>query len=260
MNPVAFSIFGVDIRWYGIMISLAICLALFIAYINTKKRSMDFEVIIDMFLWGFPCAIIGARAYYVAFEWSYYKNNLDQIFNLRGGGIAIHGALIGAILSAFIYCKVKKIDFLKYADLAMPSIIIAQALGRWGNFFNSEAHGGMVTKEFIEKFPKFIQNGMYINGVYYHPTFLYESLWNLVVGVILIILLYKLSDKYKGIVLASYGILYSFGRYFIEGLRTDSLYFGNFRVAQLISIAIIIVSAIYMIYIIRVNKKNKIVE
>lgn len=256
MNPIAFNIFGMDVRWYGIIISLAICLALFIAYINTKKRNMSFDVIIDMFLWGFPAAIIGARAYYVAFEWGYYKDNLDQIFNIRAGGIAIHGALIGAILSAVIYCKIKKIDFLKYADLAMPSIIIAQALGRWGNFFNSEAHGGIVTSEFISKFPKFIQEGMHINGVYYHPTFLYESIWNIIVGITLLVILYKFADNYKGIVLASYGILYSIGRYFIEGLRTDSLYLGDFRVAQLISILIALVSAIYMIYLISKQRKK----
>lgn len=257
MNPIAFSISGFDVRWYGIMISFAILVALFIAYINVKKRNMDFNVIIDLFLWGFPFAIIGARTYYVIFEWDYYKNHLDQILNIRGGGIAIHGALIGAILTAFIYCKIKKVDFLKYADVAIPSIIIAQGIGRWGNFFNSEAHGGEVSKEFISHFPKFIQNGMFIGGKYYHPTFLYESIWDILIGVILIIILYKLSDKYKGIVLASYGILYSVGRYFIEGLRTDSLYIGNIRMAQLISIVIIIVSAIYMIYIFSKNKKTK---
>lgn len=251
MNPVAFNIFGLDIRWYGIIISFSIFVALFIAYINTKSKNLDFEIITDMFLCGFPAAIIGARTYYVAFEWDYYGKHLDQIFNLRAGGIAIHGALIGTILSAFIYCKVKKIDFLRYADLAMPSIIIAQAIGRWGNFFNSEAHGGPVTPNYISNFPTYIQNGMYIDGVYYHPTFLYESIWNLFVGIILLVMLYKISDKYKGIVLASYGILYSFGRYFIEELRTDSLYFGDFRVAQLISIAIILTCAIYMVFIIK---------
>lgn len=256
MNPIAFNIFGLDIRWYGIIIASAIWIALALSYFNAKKVNLDFDNILNIFLVSFPFAIIGARLYYVIFEFEQYRGNLLSIFNLRAGGIAIHGALIGGILSAFIYCKIKKINFLRYADLAIPSIIIAQGIGRWGNFFNQEAHGSMVSKEFISKFPDFIENGMFIKGHYYHPTFLYESIWNIIVGMILIVILYKFSKGYEGIVLASYGIFYSVGRFFIEELRTDSLYILGLKTAQIVSIISIFGSLVLMIYIFK-NKKIK---
>lgn len=257
MNPIAFNILGLDIRWYGVIIALGIWTALTIAYINCKKIYLNFDNILNIFLVAFPFAIIGARLYYVAFEFDQYRGDLLSIFNLRNGGIAIHGALIGAIIVAFIYCRIKKLNFLRYADLAMPSIIIAQGIGRWGNFFNQEAHGGLVSYQFISKFPTFIKEGMNINGNYYHPTFLYESIWNFIVGIILILILYKLSERYNGIVLAFYGILYSVGRFFIEGLRTDSLYFLGIRMAQLISIVIIVSSLMLLYYIVQKGKKKK---
>ena len=204
-----------------------------------------------------PCAIIGARAYYVIFEWSNYKDDLLSIFNIRQGGLAIHGGLIGAFLAAFIYTRIKKIKFLAYADLVAPSIILAQAVGRWGNFMNSEAHGDVVSKEFILKFPKFIQDGMYINGQYYNPTFLYESIWDILVCIILVAILYKVKKGYEGVVISSYMILYSIGRFFIEGLRTDSLMFLGLRMAQLISLAGIILGVIFIFIIVKKNK-NKI--
>lgn len=256
MDPVAFSIFGLDIRWYGVIISIGIFVALTITYFNSKFLKLDFNIVSDIFLVAFPFAIIGARLYYVALEFDNYKDNLLSIFNLRNGGIAIHGALIGAILSTYVYCKIKKINFLRYADLCIPAFIIAQGIGRWGNFFNQEAHGGPVSANFISNFPAFIQNGMHIEGVYYHPTFLYESIWNFLVAAILIFILYKLSDKFNGVVLCSYGILYSIGRFFIEGLRTDSLYFMGLRMAQIISIVIILASISLLIFIIRKNKKS----
>lgn len=256
MNPVAFQIFGLDIRWYGLIIGMGVLVGLFIAYVNCTLRKLDFDNIVDIFLWAFPLAIIGARAYYVIFEFAQYKDNLWNIFNIRQGGLAIHGGLIFGIGTAYIYTRIKKIDFLEYADVVMPSIIIAQAIGRWGNFFNQEAHGGEVSKEFISKFPEFIQSGMYIGGKYYHPTFLYECIWNIGVAVILFVLLYKLSSKYKGIVLYSYIALYSLGRFFIESLRTDSLYFMGMRVAQLVSVTGIVIGSILIVYTIIKNKKN----
>ena len=243
-NPVAFDLFGFEVMWYGILIGFGIVLAFILAYKNAKKKGLNFDVLIDIFLVSFPCAIIGARAYYVIFEWSNYKDDLLSIFNIRQGGLAIHGGLIGAFLAAFIYTRIKKIKFLAYADLVAPSIILAQAVGRWGNFMNSEAHGDVVSKEFILKFPKFIQDGMYINGQYYNPTFLYESIWDILVCIILVAILYKVKKGYEGVVISSYMILYSIGRFFIEGLRTDSLMFLGLRMAQLISILGIILGAI----------------
>lgn len=256
-NPVAFDLFGFEVMWYGILIGFGIVLAFILAYKNAKKKGLNFDVLIDIFLVSFPCAIIGARAYYVIFEWSNYKDDLLSIFNIRQGGLAIHGGLIGAFLAAFIYTRIKKIKFLAYADLVAPSIILAQAVGRWGNFMNSEAHGDVVSKEFILKFPKFIQEGMYINGQYYNPTFLYESIWDILVCIILVAILYKVKKGYEGVVISSYMILYSIGRFFIEGLRTDSLMFLGLRMAQLISLVGIILGVIFIFIIVKKNK-NKI--
>ena len=221
---------------------------------NSKKLDLDFEKILDGFLVSFPCAVIGARAYYVFFEWDNFKSNLLSIFNLRTGGLAIHGGLIGGFLGAVIYCRVKKIKIMKYLDVTAPSLILAQAIGRWGNFMNGEAHGDVVTYDFISRFPVFIQKGMYIDGQYYNPTFLYESFWNLIVFAILMIILYKKKKNENGIVIASYAVLYSAGRLFIEQLRTDSLMIGNIRVAQLISIVGIVIGIIYIFYIKKYSK------
>lgn len=249
MNPVAFKIGNFDIRWYAVIILLGIILGLILAYYNCKKKNVSFDILSDGFLIVFPFAIIGARLYYVLFEFKNYKDNLIDIFNIRQGGLAIHGGLIAAVIATFIYAKVKKINFLAYLDVVAPSIILAQAIGRWGNFMNSEAHGGKVTYEFISKFPQFIQKGMHINGAYYHPTFLYESIWNLIVCIILIAILYKKKENNNGVVISSYIILYSVGRFFIEGLRTDSLMFGEIRVAQLISVLGIIVGSFLILYV-----------
>lgn len=234
MNPVAFSIFGIDIRWYGIMISMGMVLGILLAKKSCDVKNISYDTFMDLILIALPLAIIGARLYYVLFNLDYYSQNVSEILNTRQGGLAIHGGLIFAIGSAYIYSRKKKINFLKYADAAAPSIIIAQALGRWGNFFNGEAHGGPVTVEFISHFPKFIQKGMYIEGTYYHPTFLYESTWNILVFASLLYILRK--SKKDGTTLFTYIGLYSIGRFFIEGLRTDSLMIGPLRIAQIISL------------------------
>jgi phosphatidylglycerol:prolipoprotein diacylglycerol transferase len=256
MDPVAFQIGNFEIRWYGILIACGVILSVLLAGYNCKKKNVDFDTILDVFFIAFPVAIIGARAYYVIFEFENYRDNLIDIFNIRKGGLAIHGGLIGAFLATYIFAKIKNINIVKYLDVAAPSIILAQAIGRWGNFMNGEAHGGAVSYEFISKFPAFIQKGMNIGGVYYHPTFLYESIWNIIVCVILLIILYKKSNEDNGVVIGSYLILYSIGRVFIEGLRTDSLMLGNIRIAQLISITGIIIG----VSIILIIKRRKITK
>lgn len=253
MNPVAFEIFGQPIRWYGIIIASGVLVAFFVSYLLAKKKELDFDIIIDGFLWSFPFAIIGARLYYVIFEYKNYHSFID-IINIRNGGLAIHGGLIGGLVVAYIFTKIKKINFFEYIDVIMPGVILAQAIGRWGNFMNQEAHGGPVSQEFISKFPQFIQDGMLINGTYYHPTFLYESVWNLIVFAILIFILYK-KKKQHGIVIGSYLILYSLGRFFIEALRTDSLMFFGLRVAQIISLLGIVIGIILILRAIK-NKEN----
>ena len=253
MNPVAFEIFGQPIRWYGFIIASGVLVAFFVSYLLAKKKELDFDIIIDGFLWSFPFAIIGARLYYVIFEYKNYHSFID-IINIRNGGLAIHGGLIGGLVVAYIFTKIKKINFFEYIDVIMPGVILAQAIGRWGNFMNQEAHGGPVSQEFISKFPQFIQDGMLINGTYYHPTFLYESVWNLIVFAILIFILYK-KKKQHGIVIGSYLILYSLGRFFIEALRTDSLMFFGLRVAQIISLLGIVIGIILILRAIK-NKEN----
>ncbi|MGL5085904.1 MAG: prolipoprotein diacylglyceryl transferase [Clostridium sp.] len=254
MDSVAFEIFGQPIAWYGIIISFGVIAAIGLTYIIAKKEGLDFEIIIDGFLWAFPIAIICARLYYVAFEWETYNTFMD-IINIRGGGLAIHGGLIGGIVTAFVVTKIKKVNFLQYIDIVMPGIILAQGIGRWGNFMNQEAHGGVVSAEFISKFPQFIQNGMHINGQYYHPTFLYESIWNVIVCGLLIYILTKKKENQNGIVLGSYMALYSVGRFFIEGLRTDSLMFFGLRIAQIVSLIGIVAGIGLIVVAIKRRKK-----
>lgn len=253
MNPVAFNLFGIDIMWYAVLIMTGVVFGLIVARINTSRKDLNlsFDDFLDAFLYAFPLAIVGARLYYVIFEWDQYKDNLIQILNVRGGGLAIHGGLIGAVIGVLIYkfTKKKTTDYmLSLADAAAPGLILAQGVGRWGNFINREAHGGPVTQEFIARFPKIIQDGMYINGQYYHPTFLYESLWNLSMAVVLLILFWRRKKHHQGTVIAWYMILYSLGRFFIEGLRTDSLYVGGLRTAQVISILMAAAGGLYLLY------------
>ncbi|EKQ53099.1 prolipoprotein diacylglyceryl transferase [Clostridium sp. Maddingley MBC34-26] len=246
MSPVAFSIGGFDIRWYGILIATGIMLGILISQYNCKWREVDFDNLFNIVLLSLPFGIVGARLYYVIFEFDNYKNNIINAFNIRNGGLAIHGGLIFAISTALIYTKIKKLSFIRFADVAAPSIILAQALGRWGNFFNQEAHGDAVSYEFIKHFPMFIQKGMNINGIYYNPTFLYESTWNIIVFIILMIILRK-STK-NGIVFFTYIGLYSIGRFVIEGMRTDSLMLGSIRMAQLVSLSGVVVWIIFLFF------------
>lgn len=254
MNPIAFNLFGLEVRWYGIFIATGVLVAILIAYINCLRKNESFDTLMDIFIIAFPMAIIGARLWYVIFSWNYYKNNLGEIINIRQGGLAIHGGVIFALISAYIYTRVKKLNFWRFADIAAPSIIIAQAIGRWGNFFNGEAHGGEVSYDFISRFPSFIQKGMLIDGKYYHPTFLYECLWNILVCIILLFILHNHSKRADGRVIASYMIFYSIGRFYIEGLRTDSLMFYGLRTAQIVSIAGILLGIIIFF---TVAKKKK---
>lgn len=245
MNPVAFTVFGFPIRWYGIFISIGILVAYLLASKQSKIHKVDFDKLTDIFIIALPIAILCARLYYVIFEWSYYKDNPSEILNIRQGGLAIHGAILGALITGYIMTRVKNIGFLDVLDTIAPSFIIAQAIGRWGNFFNQEAHGGMVSEKFISYFPEFIQRGMFIGDQYYHPTFLYESIWNIIVFIILMVLSRK--NLKRGSIFYLYIILYSLGRFFIEGLRTDSLMIGPLRMAQVISIIFMIVGIALLI-------------
>ncbi len=229
INPVAFSIFNIDIMWYGILIASGVLIGTLLALRESRRIGFRDEDLMDLLIVAIPSAIIGARLYYVIFQFDYYKNNLSEIINIRGGGLAIHGGIIAAVIVGAVFCKIRKVNFWQIADITAPSIILGQAIGRWGNFINQEAYGTVTDLPW----------GIIVDGQKVHPTFLYESLWNIVV--FLFLLWYRRKGRKKdGEVFLLYAILYSVGRFFVEGLRTDSLMFGGFRVAQLISIAIII--------------------
>jgi phosphatidylglycerol---prolipoprotein diacylglyceryl transferase len=249
IDPLAIAFGPLQVHWYGVIIGLAIILALYIAVRETEKRGLDKDVFMDLMLWAIPIAILSARLYYVIFEWNYYSQNPGEIIAIWNGGLAIHGALIGGVITAIVFTKKRQVSFWQLVDIAAPSIILGQAIGRWGNFINQEAHGGEVTRAFLEnlQLPEFIINQMYINGAYYHPTFLYESIWNFV-GFILLMLLRKVNLR-RGEMFLSYVIWYSVGRFFIEGMRTDSLMLTeSLRMAQTISAVLIIAAVVVLLY------------
>ena len=245
MDRVAFTLFGIDIMWYGILIATGMVLAVLIALREAKRLGISEDDILNLAMIAIPSGLIGARAYYVIFNWSYYAGDISEILNFRGGGLAIHGGLIGGILAGLIYVKVKNINFFKLADCVVLGIPLAQAIGRWGNFLNQEAHGG----------PTDLPWGIMVDGIKVHPTFLYESIWDL--GVFLFLFIFRKKQKYQGQILVDYIILYSIGRFFIEGLRTDSLMLGPLRMAQVISLACIILGVI-LNYILSRRAKNNI--
>ncbi|OZU88770.1 prolipoprotein diacylglyceryl transferase [Virgibacillus indicus] len=240
------------IYWYGVIIALGAFLGLYLATRETDRLGLNKDLMIDFIVFAIPVAIICARIYYVVFEWERYADGpWTDVFAIWEGGIAIHGAVIGGVLTAIVYARVRNISFWLLADIVAPSLILGQAIGRWGNFINQEAHGGPISESVYNSFhqylPDFIMNQMVIDGVIYHPTFLYESFWNILVFIFLIVL--RKYNPLRGEIFLGYAITYSIGRYFIEGMRTDSLYLvGELRTAQVISILLIIGAAILIIY------------
>lgn len=249
IDPVAFSLGPLEVRWYGVIIALGIILAFIVAQREMVKRGFHPEYLTDLLIWAVPLAIVGARIYYVIFKWDFYSQNPEKIIQIWNGGIAIHGALIASFLTAYFFTKKRGTSFWKLTDVVAPSLLIGQAVGRWGNFMNQEAHGGEVTRTFLENLmlPNWIIEQMYIDGKYYHPTFLYESVWN-IIGVIILISLRKVNLR-RGEIFLLYIIWYSVGRFFIEGMRTDSLYLiGDLRTAQVVSLLGIIIAISLLVY------------
>ncbi|HEX7064186.1 MAG TPA: prolipoprotein diacylglyceryl transferase [Bacillales bacterium] len=249
IDRVAIQIGSIHIYWYGVIIAFGALLGLVLAVRESRRRGLPKDAIVDFLLFAVPVAIIFARAYYVIFKWEYYSRHLSEIVAIWHGGIAIHGALIGGGLTAIIFCKLRDLSFWKFTDIIAPSVILGQAIGRWGNFVNQEAHGAMVSRSFLENLylPEWIINQMFIDGAYYAPTFLYESVWDFFVFVILLIL--RRANLVRGEVFLSYVILYSVGRFYIEGLRTDSLMLmPGLRMAQAISVVLIILAILVLVY------------
>lgn len=239
MDPIAIRLGPLEIRWYAICILLGLVLGVYLATKEAPRKKILQDDILDFILLAFPLSIIGARIYYVVFSWSEYKDNLLSVFAIWNGGIAIYGGLITGALVLYFFTRYRFINTLDFLDVVAPSVMIAQAIGRWGNFFNQEAYGKAVAS--LDYLPAFIRDQMYIDGAYRQPTFLFESLWNLL-GFGLICVLRRRPNLLKqGEITAFYLIWYGFGRLLIEGLRTDSLMFLGIRVSQWLSGLLILI-------------------
>lgn len=251
LNPIALRLGGLEIHWYGIIIASAVLIAVYLAMREATKRGINSDHILNLVLWALPFALIGARLYYVIFEWPYYSAHPDQIIAIWNGGIAIYGALIASVIVFLIYCRVEWLPGWLVLDIAAPTVMLAQAIGRWGNFMNQEAFGAPTTLTYLRSLhlPEFIIQQMNIGGIFRQPTFLYESTWNLI-GFILIMSVRHHRGWFKqGEIFLSYVLWYSFGRFFVEGMRTDSLYLAaGLRVSQLLSIVLFVVALGLLIY------------
>lgn len=247
VNPVAIDVpFLGGVRWYGIIIALGIILAFLYCSAIAKKEGEKSDTVTDILLYAIPVSVVFARLYYVVFSWESYKGNLSSIYKIWEGGIAIYGAVIGAVLTAWTYCKAKKINVLKIFDICCLGLMIGQFIGRWGNFVNCEAYGGPCSSIW----------GMSINGGYpVHPTFLYESLWNLI-GFVILSVLHKKRPFY-GYTFFNYLSWYGVGRFFIEGLRTDSLYLGSMRISQIVAFFCVIIGICALSYLSEKNIPQK---
>lgn len=247
-NPIAFELFGLEVRWYGILIAGGMVLGSLLLYKRAPKHDLDPEKMLDLIIVGIPLGVIGARLYYVLFNLPLYLNsngNLDilKVINLRTGGLAVHGGLILAFIGVALVCRHYKYHPIDVLDLAVPGVALAQSIGRWGNFFNSEAHGGATDMPW----------GILVEGQMVHPTFLYESLWCL--GLCILLVYIDNRRKFVGQTFLLYTSLYSLERFFVEGLRTDSLMLGPLRQAQVLSVVLIAVSLLAYYYLAKRNTK-----
>lgn len=254
MDRVAVDLGFIQIYWYSIFIFIAMVVACFFICKEAKKREIDEEFMTNLIFNTIIISILGARAYYVIFNLGYYLGNPVEIFEIWNGGLAIHGGILAATLFMMHYCKKHNVEFLKIADIAVVGLIIGQAIGRWGNFFNSEAYGQITTYQtLIESgIPKFVVDGMYILGEYRQPTFFYESVWCFF-GFLAMLIVRKISKYLKtGQLTGFYLIWYGIARFLIEGLRTDSLMLGPIKMAQVVSVFFIGLG----IYLITKNRKK----
>ena len=255
MNPVLIEIGGFQIRWYSILLLIGVILGISLFMKEGTKHGYKSEFLFNLCFWTIIFAFIGARAYYVIFNWNIYSKDPMSIFKIWEGGLAIHGGLLGGFITILFYCKKYQVKLIKILDYVVPSLFLGQAIGRWGNFFNQEAHGGIVSKTVLQNFhlPNFIIEGMNINGIYYHPTFLYESSWCLL-GLIIVLIMKHYKYLKTGTITCFYLIWYSLGRFFIENMRTDSLMLGGFKVAQIVSVILFLIGLFGLMILSRKGK------
>lgn len=251
LNPIAFSFGPFHVRWYGIIIATGILLATFMAIREGQRRQIMSDDFIDLLLWGVPLGFIGARLYYVIFEWGYFSQHPSEIIAIWNGGIAVYGGLIAGAIVLLIFCFRRMLPTFLVLDIVAPGVMAAQVLGRWGNFMNQEAHGAQCTLAYLQNqhLPRFIIDQMYINGHYYKPTFLYESFFNLIGLVIILALRHRKHLFKQGEVFMFYVAWYAVVRFFVEGMRTDSLYaFGTIRVSQALSVVLLLADLALFVY------------
>lgn len=254
MNRVAFNIFGFNVYYYSLCILLGVIVAYILITREGKKQGLPKEFISDLIFYTLIIGILGARVYYCVFNLDYYLANPSEILKIYNGGLAIHGGVIAGLIFVYFYTKKKNVSFIKILDIVAPAVIIAQSFGRWGNFFNQEAHGGITTYQNLKNMhiPEFIINGMHVEGKYYYPTFFFESIWCLI-GFMILMIARRNKNLRKGFQIGFYFIWYGIGRFFIEAFRTDSLMFFDLKIAQIVSLIGIIIGII--IIVINRNKK-----
>ena len=246
MDRYLFTIGDFKVEWYSVLIIVGAFLAIIMIMKEAKRHNYPTDFVFNMCFWAIIFGIIGARLYFVVFNLDLYSNFWD-IFKIWEGGLAIHGGIIFGLITCLIYCKKYKARLVRLLDFVAPALLLAQAIGRWGNFFNQEAHGAATTLEHLQNLhiPQFIIDGMNIGGIYYEPTFLYESLWCFI-GVIIILIVRRLPKVKVGQPTAIYLMWYGLGRFVIESMRTDSLMFGGFKVAQIVSVVMIIIGLLML--------------
>ncbi len=252
MNPIAFTISGFEVRWYSLMLLTGMLIAIFMVIREGKRFNIPKDFMFNLAFWVIIVGIICARIYYCIFNFELYQNNILDVFKIWEGGLAIHGGIIGGLITIIVYTKRYNINTFKITDIVVVPLLLAQAIGRWGNFFNSEAHGAATTYYHLKELhiPEKIIEGMKIGNVYYHPTFLYESIFCLV-GFIILLFVRRYRYLKRGQLTCLYMMYYSVGRFFIESLRTDSLMFFGFRVAQIVSVILFITGLVIFIILCR---------
>ena len=255
MNPYVYKIGNFGIRWYSLLILIGVIIGIRMLEKEGQRFNINKDFLFNLAFWAIVIGIIGARIYYVIFNFNLYKNDIFSIFKIWEGGLAIHGGIIAGVITIALYCKKYKMQFLRITDLCIAPLLLAQVLGRWGNFFNGEAHGAATSLAHLKSLhiPEFIIKGMNISGIYYEPTFLYESIFCLV-GFIIILIVRRGKYIKVGMQTALYLMYYSVIRFFIESMRTDSLMLGGFKVAQIVSILLFLTG---LIMIMMISRKSK---
>lgn len=246
ISKIALRLGPLQIHWYAIIIVTGATIGVLLVYKEAPRRHLTGEQVIDLILWAFPFALVGARSYYVIFQWSYYSQHPDQIIALWDGGGAIYGSLIAGGIVLFLFSRHRFINPLDLLDIAIPGVFIGQAFGRWGNFVNQEAYGKVVSN--LNWLPSFIRKQMYIDGVYRQPTFLFESIGTFTGFLLIILLRHRLKDLRRGEIFGFYLIWYGIVRFTVEGMRTDSLMLGFIRVSQTLSLVLALVGLGFILY------------